>query len=203
MTQEPNENSDHEDEYSEALIEMLQIIWGEGFLSPGGSAAIDRILEGCDLTGLKVLDIGAGLGGIDCILAEKYGAQVTGIDIEEDIVTRAKQSISDKGLSNQIDIQLVVPGPLPFADASFDVVFGKDAWLHIEDKTSFFAEVFRVLKPGGRVICGDWLGGVEERGKDFEYFLELEGISYHLVTIEEYAEILAKAGFQDVWTKSI
>ncbi|WP_218048653.1 methyltransferase domain-containing protein [Curvivirga aplysinae] len=193
----------HEDEYGEALLEMLQIIWGEGFLSPGGADAIDRILEGCDLRGLKVLDIGSGLGGVDCLLAEKYGARVTGIDIEEDILSRSKAYIEQRGLADQVEVRLVNPGPLPFEDNHFDVVFGKDAWLHVEDKDGFFKEVFRVLKPGGRVICGDWLGGEAPRGEDFDYFLELEGISYHLVTIEEYADILQNAGFSDIWTKSI
>ena len=49
------------------------------------------------------------------------------------------------------------PGPLPFADASFDIVFSKDALLHVPDKDALFAEIFRVLKPGGVFAASDWM----------------------------------------------
>ncbi len=203
MSNQSHSHEAHEDEYNESLIETLQLIWGAGFMSPGGPEAVHRILKGCDLRNKSVLDIGSGLGGIDCLLVSHYGAKVTGIDIEQDLIDRSKKLIKDQNLENSITIQKVDSGPLPFPDNHFDVVFGKDAWLHIQDKSSFFTEVFRVLKPGGQVICGDWLGGPEPTGKDFDYFVELEGISYFMVTEEEYKDLLESAGFDDIWTHSI
>ena len=55
--------------------------------------------------------------------------------------------------------QLVEPGPLPFADQSFDAVFTKDAIVHIPDKPPFYREVLRVLRPGGLFVGSDWLCG--------------------------------------------
>ncbi|TIS17397.1 MAG: SAM-dependent methyltransferase, partial [Mesorhizobium sp.] len=55
--------------YPKNLTHALEIIWGEGMLSPGGLERLADILEGTDLSGRRVLDIGSGLGGIDILLA--------------------------------------------------------------------------------------------------------------------------------------
>src|SRR5262249_14175386 len=136
---------------------LLQIMWGDGFLSPGGPEAVRAIVAGLDLKGKAVLDIGCGLGGIDEVLAGAFGAQVTGLDVSKPIVRLGRDRVAQSPHAGRIELRLVEPGPLPFDSARFDVVFGKDSWLHIEDKKSFFAEVFRVLKPGGIVTCGDWM----------------------------------------------
>lgn len=192
-----------EDEYSDELIAMLELIWGTGFLSPGGPEAVKAIVRDHDLTDKQVLDIGCGLGGIELILARDYGARVTGIDIEKNLVHRANGLITREGLSDRVNCRLVEPGPLLFADAEFDAVFGKDSWIHVEDKPGFFAGIYRVLKPGGVLLAGDWMRSDKPYGKDMEYFFEMEGLTYHMDTIENYGAILRDAGFVDVELEDI
>ena len=52
-------------EYDEGMQALLQLVWGDGYLSPGGPEEVARVLEGVELTGRRVLDIGCGLGAID------------------------------------------------------------------------------------------------------------------------------------------
>jgi phosphoethanolamine N-methyltransferase len=197
MTEEVHE------EYDDRMLTLLQIIWGEGFLSPGGPEAVRAIVEGLDLEDKHVLDVGCGLGGLDEVLAGEFNARVTGVDVAKLIVEMAQARISQSPLKDRIEIRLTEPGPLPFADASFDVVFGKDAWLHIPDKAAFFAEVARVLKPGGIVTCGDWMKSPGPYSRDMEYFFKMEGLTYNLVTLAEYGQLLHGAGFEDVTLEDI
>lgn len=190
-------STDHE-EYDDRMLTLLQMVWGEGFLSPGGPQAVRAIMRGMDLDGRRVLDIGCGLAGLDQVLLTLGAGHVTGIDVAERIVALGSERIRRAGLSNRIDIQLVEPGPLPFADGTFDVVFGKDSWLHIPDKAAHFAEVKRVLKPGGRLAAGDWMKAPGPYSRDMEYFFEMEGLTYHLVTLAEYGTFLHEAGFVDI-----
>lgn len=92
------------------------------------------------------------------LLAETYGAgEVVGIDVVPDVIAFAHGLAEKKGLAERVSFQFTMPGPLPFAEDSFDVVFSKDAMVHVADKTALYTEIMRVLRPGGRLIASDWL----------------------------------------------
>jgi phosphoethanolamine N-methyltransferase len=190
--------TEHADEYTPDILTVLQTLWGEGFLSPGGSEAVGAIVAGLDLRDKRVLDIGCALGGCDEVLARTFGARVTGLDVEAQLVERGRGRIAAAGLADRVDLRLYSPGRLPIPDAHFDVVFGKDSWIHIEDKRTFFAEVFRVLKPEGWLAASDWLCGWHPPSDDMLYFFKMEGLTYHMDTLENYAQILRQAGFVEV-----
>ncbi len=192
-----------EDEYTDELIAMLELVWGTGFLSPGGPEAVAEIVKGYDMKDKRVLDIGCGLGVVELILARDHGARVTGIDIEAGLVRRANELMDRSGLAGRVECRLVDPGPLPLEDASFDMVFGKDSWIHVADKAGFFAEIFRVLKPGGMLLAGDWMRSDKPYGKDMEVFFEMEGLTYHMDTIRNYGAIIRDTGFVDVELEDI
>ena len=85
--------------YHEKLIGMLERVWGDGWLSPGGPGEIARLLEGLDLRGKSVLDIGCGAGGIDVLLVEAHGAlYVTGIDVEDGVLAHARERAAMRDL---------------------------------------------------------------------------------------------------------
>ncbi len=121
--------SGHEGElYGDDLIGMLEVVWGEGFLSPGGPDEVDRVVAGAPIAGARVLDIGCGVGGVDRHLVVAHGAaHVTGIDVEDTVLATARQRAARDGLDDRLEFVRVEPGPLPFDDACFDVVFSKDS----------------------------------------------------------------------------
>jgi phosphoethanolamine N-methyltransferase len=187
-------------EYDDGMQALLQIIWGDGFLSPGGAAEIERLLEGSDISGCTVLDVGCGLGAIDELLVREYrAATVVGIDLDPSLLEDMQARIERARMTDRIRGIQVDGGPLPFADASFDVVFSKDSLVQIPDKPAIFAEVLRVLRPGGRFIASDWLrGGTAEYSAEMMEFFRLEGIAYNMATLAQSADGLRAAGFDKV-----
>jgi phosphoethanolamine N-methyltransferase len=167
-------------------------------LSPGGEAHLDEIVKGLNLQEKLMLDIGCALGGFDVLLARKYGARVIGLDVEAALIESGRQRIADAGLDGCVDLRLYAPGPLPLPDETFDVVFGKDSWTHIEDKRAFFAELYRVLKPDGILAAGDWMCSERPYNDDMRYFFKMEGLTYHMDTLENYGRLLAESGFSDI-----
>lgn len=188
----------HEIEYHDAMIKLLEMIWGEGFMAPGGPDLVDRLVAGLETEGKRVLDIGCGLGGPDCHLASKHGAHVTGIDIEPQLIELATRRALSLGLQDLATFQLVEPGPLPFEAATFDIVISAGAITQIEDKASLFAEALRVLKPGGALHSFEWTTSTAETSQDMRYFFEMEGLTYALEQPATYARLLEDAGFVEV-----
>ncbi len=195
-----NTSRAHDAEYDDQSISFLETLWGEGYLSPGGPEEIRAVLHGTDLRGLKVLDIGCGSGGITLSLAEDYGAaRVTGIDVEAPVLARARRRAGERGLDDRVDFIQVEPGPFPFPADSFDVVFSKDSIIHIPDKEALFADVMRILAPGGRLLASDWMiAHDDEPSPEMKRYIEQEGLSFAMASPERYRRALEAAGFIDV-----
>jgi ubiquinone/menaquinone biosynthesis C-methylase UbiE len=175
----------------------LERIWGDGFMSPGGPEEISRIVGKNRIYGLEVLDIGCGVGGADIVLLQEHSADsVIGIDVEDQLVEWARARARRLGLQDRLQYERVEPGPLPFDDASFDVVFSKDAIIHIQDKIALYAEAFRVLRPGGLLLVGDWLGaeGMDLSPK-MERWIEQSGHDFSMASLNKIGEIVQSLGF--------
>ena len=187
-------------EYDDNLTALLEALWGEGFLSPGGTDEVDRYLAGIELEGLAVLDIGCGLGGVDIHLLKQHrAALVTGIDIEQSLIDRCQKLAGKYGLESQTEFICVEPGRLAFAEASFDAVTSKDSIIHIPDKQALAEDVFRVLKPGGWFAASDWLAGYDdEPSAAMQAYLLAEGLDFGLATAAVYRQALVTAGFTDL-----
>jgi len=184
-------------EYSDNLIALLELIWGRGFMAPGGPDLVRDTVAGLDLKGKRLLDIGSGLGGPDIVLAE-MGAKVMGLDIEAPVIERARKLVAERGLSDRIEFTLTKPGPLPFADTSFDIVYSSGAFTQIAAKEAMFKEVWRVLKPGGWFAVYDWMKGPGPISEDMRYFYKMEGLTYAMETPEFHRRLLKKLGFTRV-----
>ena len=187
-------------EYDEGMQALLQIIWGDGFLSPGGAEELARLMEGSDIAGCSVLDVGCGLGAIDELLVREYGAaSVIGIDLDPFLLTTMQTRIERADLAARIRAVRVDGGPLPFAAASFDIVFSKDSLVQIPNKPAIFGEIIRVLRPTGRFIASDWLrGGTAQYSPEMLEFFRLEGIAYNMATLDESVQALRSAGFVEI-----
>ena len=193
-------SDEHVVEYDENTISVLEAVWGEGFMSPGGTEEVDRVLGNVDLSQARVLDIGCGIGGaaVHIALTRKPMA-ITGVDIEENLVDLS-QTLADKnGVSDICSFQQVDPGPLPFEPESFDIVFSKDSIIHITDKFGLAENVYELLAPGGLFLASDWLCGYEgEASPQMQAYIDAEGLDFGLASAKIYRQALEAAGFVDI-----
>ena len=186
--------------YGEPEITFLEQLWGDGFLSPGGPEEVARTIGDVDLRGASVVDIGCGSGGATVALVRDHGARsVVGLDVERPVCEHARARVARAGLTDRIEIRQVRPGPLPFVDAGVDVVFSKDAIVHIPDKEALAADVFRVLRPGGCFVASDWLiAHDDDPTPEMAAYLAAEDLDFGMASPVRYRTALTAAGFVDI-----
>lgn len=104
---------------------------------------------------MNVLDVGSGVGGSSRYLNTTFGCHVTGIDLTKEFVETAIGLSDLVGLNGSIKFFHGSALELPFGDNAFDVVWTQHTQMNIEDKRRFYAEMARVLRPGGQLLFHD------------------------------------------------
>ncbi|HET9256792.1 MAG TPA: class I SAM-dependent methyltransferase [Pseudonocardiaceae bacterium] len=99
--------------------------------------------------GARVLDVGCGIGGPARYLARHWEARVTGIDLTPEFVGVARELTRRCGLAGAVDFQVGSGLELPVPDGGVDAAYLLHVGMNVEDKSRLFAEVRRVLRPGG------------------------------------------------------
>jgi ubiquinone/menaquinone biosynthesis C-methylase UbiE len=164
----------------------------------GGREATSAFAEQADfMAGQHLLDIGCGIGGPSRFFAAERGCRVTGIDLTEDYVRTAAALSRRVGLDAQISYRQASALDLPFENGTFDGAYMIHVGMNIEDKLAHFAEVRRVLKPGGSFAIYDVM-----RAKDGELSYPVHWAASpetsFVASAAEYRRDLEAAGFDVV-----
>ena len=190
----------HDNEYPPNMVTVLELIWGKGYMAPGGPGNVARLLAGTEPQGKRILDIGCGIGGPAFEMLRSHGAQVVGIDLEQPLIERAKTAARELGLQDHCQFHTVSVGALPFSNESFDIVTSSGAITQTGDKSALIKEASRVLTPGGFLSCYEWMRGEQEYSTAMHRWFELEGLTYELETLDALGLHFEESGFNEVTT---
>lgn len=113
-----------------------------------------------------ILDIGSGIGGPARYFGSRFGCRVTGIDLTPDFCDLARHLTRLLKLEDRITFELGDALAMRFADASFEGAYSMNVSMNIANKSAFYREIHRVLKPGAWLVLSELAKG---EGAELDY----------------------------------
>jgi ubiquinone/menaquinone biosynthesis C-methylase UbiE len=167
----------------------------------GGLEATQELAKQMELrAGLRLLDVGSGIGGPARYFAGEHGCRVTGIDLTEEFVRVAVSLTKRTKLDGLVEFRQGSALELPFAPESFDRAYMIHVGMNVADKVGIFREVRRVLKSAGLFTIFDILRTGEGRTGDgsirYPVPWALSEETSFVATAKEYRDALQNAGFR-------
>ncbi|MBA3827227.1 MAG: methyltransferase domain-containing protein, partial [Ktedonobacterales bacterium] len=181
----------------QATADQLAMIDHFHTFGKAGTIALAQLAQVTPTT--RVLDVGGGIGGPARYLASQVGCDVTVLDLTPAFCEAGAALTEWLHLMERVHFTLGSALAMPFADASFDVVWTQHAAMNIADKAQLYREIFRVVKPGGHFVMFDVLAGPVQPLLFPVPWASDASFSF-LLTPDEQRAALAAAGFtEDAW----
>ncbi|MEM7061523.1 MAG: class I SAM-dependent methyltransferase [Pseudomonadota bacterium] len=163
----------------------------------GGLEATEAFLGPMNIpAGTEVLDIGCGIGGTARYLANRFGAQVTGVDLTPDYVHAATELSRRLGLDDKLRFIEGSALDLPVASTSFDLATMFHVGMNIAEKAKLFAEVANALRPGGRFAVFDIMRGDGDGEISYPAPWSPDAAHSFVAPPDEYREAATSAGLE-------
>jgi sarcosine/dimethylglycine N-methyltransferase len=160
-----------------------------------GRIATSQLVDLVDITKEDdVLDAGSGIGGTARFVAERCRCHVSAIDLTEEYCETARWLNRLVGLDDQISVRQADVTQLPFADATFQVVFSQHVQMNVADKSRLYEEARRVLVDGGRLAMWDITSGGRD-DPDYPLPWADQPELTHLATPDQLCAVVESAGF--------
>ena len=164
----------------------------------GGLAATMELASLAGLReGMRVLDVGCGVGGPARTLAAEFGCYITGIDLTEEYCLAAEMLTARLGMADKVNFRCGSALDLPYEDESFDAVWMQNASMNIADKATLYGEVRRVLRTGGRFATQDVMSGPVTPLIFPMPWADDPSINF-LIDPTEFRQLLREIGFKEV-----
>ncbi len=149
----------------------------------------------------QVLEIGCASGFTSCMTVKKYGCELTGIDLSEILVEKARERAIDQNLT-KARFEVANALDLPFQNDTFDAVFAVAVTALIPDKHQVLQEFMRVVKPGGVIGTLDLFvketAPSDVRVKFNQIFMDILGAENEIMSINEWRSLFNQMGFHDI-----
>ena len=160
----------------------------------GGMEATKKLIEECSIDDAsEVLELGCGVGASSVYLAKVHGCQVTGLDISERMIQRARERAQANKVEHLTTFRTADINQLPFASNRFDVTFCESVLAFAQDKAKVIREMARVTRQGGFVALNESTWLVEPDDEQEAWCAQDMAANASTLTFDAWVDLLESA----------
>ena len=149
--------------WSATRVEVAETLWGEGFITPGGTDHVPYLVKPLGLNpAMSVLDLSAGLGGTSRAMASTYGCWVVGLESSPILAKEGMVRSFKLGLEKKAPIESYDPENFSFSKR-VDAILYKEGMFAVRNKDHMFDAIEEVLKPRGHLLITDYTVATDKK----------------------------------------
>ena len=178
-------------------LALLQQVWGQGFLMPGGTDQIMTLVKPFGVNpAMSLLDLSAGLGGASRHVSATFDVYITAMERSAEIARRGHTMSVDAGLGRKVPVSAYDPESVELRPHAFDAVYAQFLTTGVTDKERLLREVMRCLKPRGQFSFLDFtLRDAEADDPRVEKLRRLERYPVLPWRVSQYIDAMTTSGF--------
>ena len=179
-----------------AHIQLMQSVWGDGHVTPGGKSHILQLVKPFNLNpAMTVLDIGAGLGGTGRTVAADFGVRATCMERDAKLVKAGTELSAAAGLGRKVELRTTDLETLDIKAKSFDCIFSKEQLFTVENKSRLIEGIDGALRDQGQFLFTDYVAAKpREASSALDEWAAGEPRPVHPWTPDEYLDALRNCG---------
>jgi cyclopropane fatty-acyl-phospholipid synthase-like methyltransferase len=178
-------------------IDLMERLWGKGFLLPGGTEFVHELTKPLSLgSKASVLVLGAGMGGPSNLIAEEFGAFIDGVEPDPELAAAStKRAAVVKGISRVKIMNLTIDDDDAFS-RKYDAIFGQEILLKRADKSVFLKRCVNALKDNGKLVITDFTSTDDTAADAIVPWLKSEEAAGPILDESQLREIFTENGFR-------
>jgi len=184
--------------WTPARIKVAERIWGAGYVSPGGTEHIMRLIKPVGLNPkMSFADLNAGAGGAGRAVSEAYGMWVTAMEPNEVLAAHGMEESTMAGMAKKVPIIAYDPESVELRPNGFDCVFVKEMFYTVVNKRHLFGTVAKSLKKNGHLLFTDYvLARTDHMEEPTQNWAAHEPIRPEMWSIKQTRDYLEKQGLE-------
>jgi len=187
-------------EWTPERFQVVQKIWGEGYMEPGGPAFARRLLSPAKIDSKKtVLDISAKLGGTAMLIARDAGLYMEAWESHPGLAKKARNYINSMGLGQRIPLEVIDYDKVSLKKNKYDVIYSRERLFSVKDKKSLLGKIGPSIKPSGFFLFTDLMvNDPDANAKEIAAWSAAERHDVFPWTEELYKAVLKNCGY-GIW----
>lgn len=178
--------------WSKERLELVQLLWGDGYIWPGGLDYVHELVNGLGLTPkVSMVEIGTGMGAGSRAVVDKFGTYVTAVDRHPELVEEARNQNTVHDVSDKVKVNVFDPGNIKLKEKYFEAAVVRDTLFQCENRKDLLKDIIWSIKTEGQIMITDFLFDEDDDSEALRQWKDAEPEPVYPWSVADIKQVLS------------